>query len=55
MTADAWATALIVLDLEEGLALTRRWELSALVFEQTAEGEFEVHPTGDFTEIYTEL
>ena len=55
MTADAWATALIVLDLEEGLALTRRWELSALVFEQTTKGEFDVHRTGEFEHIFAEL
>ncbi len=47
--ADAWATALMVLGLEQGLAVARREDLAALLVTRTADGTIARHATEAFT------
>jgi thiamine biosynthesis lipoprotein len=48
MRADALATAIMVLGPEDGLALARRLNLSALLLVRNAQGGFDAHATPRF-------
>lgn len=54
-TADAWATALAVKELEAGMDIINRWRLSALLVERSTSDELIIHRFGEFETAFETL